>query len=595
MNDIYEHKARKYKYKYLKLKNELEGGKMEYGLYGFYSYCKDKFGNDIINFRINNKKFYEKNYVHDLDLSPNVNGDNIVIQHLISNCTIDDKNNITEYYPGIKSFKFVPYGRIDKNDLDDKDSYGNISEDDYKNIQNSINTTYFTDELDIENLKWTTLNKLKMFRYKGYSKEISETIINSYADKASQLLGNEDIYKVDGADELTKIRQKALELRRDRRCNTIHRYPNKPPNIQDLPYTKILLEELIDINEKQLLLSSVLTGVKYGTNPIIYKDPYTLVNEKLGLLSWNMIINKSTLNCIIEYHDVLFPIRIILDMNPEILFYDNILQTNKYSNYMGFFLIRFENDNDKDTLKSRPHNSKEQYYIFFIFKHKRPGLNFSLYTYILTDFRNNIVNWGTVTEKRTVLYHEILQLICMYLNDNVHFYLISNNNNETVKSNNIKSWIHPDDLKYINFENEIHILVSKHNIEYIEEQLKKDPLTKDDKQDSSTEDDKKWTKVAKKITKKKYIQYKDYKLFKCHFGFYDTIENKLCIKLGDMTQEKKDELKQESCINDLNDELYKLDKKRLIQPIALNSIYTDNDIHNFDVDKIMDLRLREIK
>jgi hypothetical protein len=590
MNDIYEHKAKKYKYKYLKLKNELEGGNMDYGLYGFYSY----YGNRL-NKRTNNTKFYEKNYVHDLDLLPNVHGDNIVIQHLKSNCTIDDKNNITEYYPGIKSFKFVPYGRIDKNDLYDKDSYGNISEDDYKNIQNSINTTYFTDELDIENLKWTTLNKLKMFRYKGYSKEISETIINSYADKASQLLGNEDIYKADGADELTKIRQKALELRRDRRCNTIHRYPNKPPNIQDLPYTKILLEELIDINEKQLLLSSVLTGVKYGTNPTIYKDPYTLVNEKLGLLSWNMIINKSTLNCIIEYHDVLFPIRIILDMNPETLFYDNILQTNKYSNYMGFFLIRFENDNDKDTLKSRPHNSKEQYYIFFIFKHKRPSLNFSLYTYILTDFRNNIVNWGTVTEKRTVLYHEILQLICMYLNDNVHFYLISNNNNETVKSNNIKSWIHPDDLKYINFENEIHILVSKHNIEYIEEQLKKDPLTKDDKQDSSTEDDNEWTKVAKKITKKKYIQYKDYKLFKCHFGFYDTIENKLCIKLGDMTQEKKDELKQESCINDLNDELYKLDKKRLIQPIALNSIYTDNDIKNFDVDKIMDLRLREIK
>ena len=26
MNDIYEHKAKKYKYKYLKLKNELEGG-----------------------------------------------------------------------------------------------------------------------------------------------------------------------------------------------------------------------------------------------------------------------------------------------------------------------------------------------------------------------------------------------------------------------------------------------------------------------------------------------------------------------------------------------------------------------------------------
>jgi hypothetical protein len=461
MNDIYEHKAKKYKYKYLKLKNELKGGKMDYGLYGFYSYYGDR-----LNKRTNNTKFYEKNYVHNLNLEPFVNGDNIVIQHLRSNCTIDDTNNITEYYPGIKSFEFVPYGRIDK---DNKDDYGNIGKDDYDKIQNSINTTYFTEELDIDNLHWTTLNQLKMFRYRGYSSEISETIINSYADKASELLTDEANYEADG---LTEIRKKALELRSNRRCDKIHKYPNKPPNIQGSPYTNILLEELIDANEKQLLLSSVPTGVKYGTNPKIYKDPYTLVNEKLGLLSWNMIINKATVNCIIKYHDVLFPIRIILDMNPEILFYDNIMNTEKFQNYMGFFLIRFKNDENIDTLKSRPHDSKEQYYIFFIFKHQRPGLNFSLYTYILTSFRNNIVNWGTVTDKRTVLYHEIIQLICMYINNNIHFYLVSNNNKND-KSNNIKSWIYSDDLESINFENEIHILVSKYNIEYIEQKLKK--------------------------------------------------------------------------------------------------------------------------
>ena len=187
MNDIYEHKAKKYKYKYLKLKNELEGGNMTYGLYGLNSYYENN-----LNLRTNNKRFNEINYVHDLPLGKDkyTKDDNIIIQHLRDNCTIDDtNNNITEYYPNIKSFKFVPYGNIGQ-------KYGNIGQDDYDKIQNLIDTTYFTDVLYKDengnvNIKWTELNKLKIFRYKGYSNEISEQIINAYADKATQLLADE--------------------------------------------------------------------------------------------------------------------------------------------------------------------------------------------------------------------------------------------------------------------------------------------------------------------------------------------------------------------------------------------------------------------
>ena len=52
----YYYKYSKYKTKYL----ELKGGKMEYGLYGFYSYY-----GDTLNLRTNNKRFNEINYVHD--------------------------------------------------------------------------------------------------------------------------------------------------------------------------------------------------------------------------------------------------------------------------------------------------------------------------------------------------------------------------------------------------------------------------------------------------------------------------------------------------------------------------------------------------
>jgi hypothetical protein len=561
-----------YYYKYLKYKkkySDLKGGKMEYGLYGLYSYFGEK-----LNLRKNNKRFNEINYVHDLPLykdAKSVNGDNIIIQHLRS------KYKRWIKYNEIKSFDFIPYDET--NILDNEQ------------IQNLIDTTYFTKELkelDKDQLKWTTLNQLKRFRYRGYSDEISKTIIDSYADKATELLGDEKNYKVDVDgihDDITKIRQEALQLRSVRKCKDIHKHHNKSENYTGL-YEKILLEEVIDVNEKQILLSSVVTGLKYENNPIIYRDPFTLVNEKLGILSWNMIINKATINCIMKNHDVLFPMRIILDMNPETLFYDNIFKSKKYSNYLGFFLIRFENDEDDDTKESRPHDSDEQYYIFFIFKNENKFFKLPLFTYTLTNFRNNIVNWGTVTEKKTVLFYEILQLICMYLNGNVHFYLVSIENKSEHKSehksenyNNIKSWIHSGDLKYINFDNEIHILVSQYDIDTVNDKLGNQ------------------NKIQIKDNYK-FIQYNNYKLIQCHYGWYDDdlSQDRFCIKLGDMVQEKKDELKQKACINELNDRLYKLDKKRYIQAIGENNVTTNNEIDKFDLtnDSIMKLKLKNL-
>ena len=515
------------------------------GLYGLYSYI----GNNI-NLRKTNKRINEINYVHDLPLDKDINDDNIIIQHLKSNCTIDDNNNIVKYYPNIKSFQFIPYDDTKKEDN--------------KKIEELIKNTYFTEDLDIENLKWTKLNELKRFRYRGYSDEISEKIINSYADKATEILKDKDNYKLDG---YTEIRKKALELQSKRRCDAIHKHPNKSTNFSD-ESENLLLEEVI--KDFQMLLSSVKTGQKYLKNSKIYCDPYTLVNEKLGVLSWNMIINKATINCIMNNHDVLFPIRIILDMDSKTLFYDNILQSNKYSNYMGFFLIRFINDNDEYTKYSKPHDSKEQYYIFFVYKNENEFFNLPLHTYTLTNFRNNIINWGTVTEKKTVLFYEILQLICMYLNNNVHFYLISIEKNGSIDNDIMKSWIYSKDLNDINIEkNEIHILVSKYNIDNIGDKLNK-PI---------------WNKKNYK-----YIEYNEkYKLIQCHFGWYSDPDDKFCIKLGDMKQELKNNLKNNACINEINSELFKLDILRYIKTIGkINIINAD-----LDKDSIIHLKINE--
>jgi hypothetical protein len=576
MDEYYNYKYKKYKTKYL----DLKGGKMEYGLYGFNSYY-----GDTLNLR-KNKRFNEINYVHDIPLSKDnplskeIKGDNIIINHLRS------KYKNWEYYQGIKSFEFVPYYESEESKKSEEKKQDN------ENIQKLIDTTYFTKELNKDangNVFWTELNKLKIFRYKGYSKEISEQIINAYADKAKELLKDKNNYKSDNED-ITNLREKALELRTLRRCNKIHEHPDKSTNIQGSPYTKILLEKTIKDGEIQLLLSSIPTGIKYDDNPKIYKDPYTLVNEKLGMLSWNLIINKATINCIMTHHDVLFPIRIILDMNPEKLFYDNILQTtrsskyivenNKYSNYMGFFLIRFENDSDVYTHNSKPHKSREQYYIFFVFKNKNKFFDFPLHTYTLTNFRNNIVNWGTVTEKRTVLFYEIFQLICMYRQKKIYFYLVSSKKNEN-KSENIKSWIYPDHLQYINFNNEIHILVSKHNIEVVARMLQ---INQEDIRENNIY---------------RHIDYDEYELIECHFGYYIDPKNPkdiFCIKLGNIIEDEQKKLEEIACINDINSDFYKLDKVRNIKIIGENNIIKIEDIDNFDLieDPIMNINLKDI-
>ena len=548
MDEYYNYKYKKYKTKYL----DLKGGKMEYGLYGLYSYY-----GDTLNLRKNNKRFNEVNYVHDIPLSKDNKGDNIIINHLRSKCVINSNGKIEEYYTNIKSFEFVPYYESEEKNEDNK------------KIQELIDISYFTTELkkdDKGNVLWTELNKLKKFRNRGYSSEISEQIINKYADTSKELLKHYNEYKSDDPN-ITNLREKALVLQSNRRCDAIHKYPNKSVNITS---NKLLLEDLIE--EKQLLLSAAKTGQNYDiNNSKIYRNPFTLVDEKLSVLSWNLIINKATINCIMTYHDVLFPIRIILDMNPQILFYDNIYNSKKYDNYMGFFLIRFENNSDENTHNSKPHTSSEQYYVFFIFKNES-HFRSPFYIYTLTNFRNNIVTWGTVIEKKTVLYHEIIQLICMYLKNEVYFYLVSSINKSDNKSenyNNIKSWIHSKDLKYINFDNEIHILVSKHNIEVIAEklQIKQEDI---------------WGNNIYR-----HLHYNEYELIECHFGWYDDPNDKFCIKLGHISKEKKQQLEINVCIKKTQSELLNLDLLRFIQINAkANKIDKDFDLK---IDKDFDL------
>jgi arsenate reductase-like glutaredoxin family protein len=535
-NNHYYSKYLKYKIKYL----ELKGGKLEYGLYGLFSY----FG-DNLNLR-ERKKINEKNYIHDLPLELDENNDNLIIRHLLSHCTnIDSK---IEYYSGIKSFQFVPY----KEDDPDKEE-----------IQKIIDTTYFTELFRDRVPKWTELNKIKKYRNLGITTDLSEEIQNMYASKAQKILDNKTYIKIPLSLDMINNRFDSLYLESKRTCKELYKYPNKA--LDSLLYENILFEDEL-IKDKQLLLSNVPTGIKYKTNPLIYVDPFPLVNERLSYLSYSLIINKTTLSCLVKYHDVLFPIRIVLTEKPSNLFSDNIFEKKeKYQNYKGFFIIRFINDDDKTTLYSKPHNSKEQYYIFFIFKSKTSKtFDNPLYKYILTNFRNNIITWGTVIEKKTMLYYEIIQLICLYRNKNCYFYILIKKDQKTEFHNNeeLINWFHPDDLQYINlFNNEIHILVSKHNINKISEQLTSN------------------NPFEYPNTTIKYIIHDNFLLFNCHFAWY-AINDKdtFCLKLGDI---KEDLLPYYNmCIEHMESEIFKRDIDIYTKPLG--------ELNKTDLDDVSD-------
>jgi hypothetical protein len=530
--DNYYRKYLKYKIKYL----ELKGGKLEYGLYGLFSYIGEQ-----KNLRESNSRINEKNYIHDLPLELDDDQDNLIIRHLLSHCTIEDGN--IKYYTGIKSFEFVPYKDDDP---------------DIKEIQKIIDITYFTESFKDRNPKWTELNKIKKNRNLGMTTELSEEIHNMYAEKAKTVLDSKTYFKDSLPQDLLELRKTALDLQSKRTCDQIHNHPNPPSSDQS---ESILFEDIL-IDEKQMLLSNVVTGLKYLSNPNIHLDPFTLVNEKLSYLSWNLIINKTTLSCLVKYHDVLFPIRIVLSEGSSELFTDNIFEKEeKYQNYKGFFIIRFDNDEDITTKYSKPHDSKEQYYIFFIFKNENPFFDNPLYNYTLTNFRNNIVIWGTVIEKKTVLYYEIIQLLCLYRNKNCYFYILINKDKTTEFHNNkkLKDWFYPNDLQHISlFNNEIHILVSKDKIEDVSMRLTGEyPFIIQD-------------------TTIKIIDHPEFTLLNCHFAWY-AINGKdtFCIKLGDIKQNLLPYYN--VCIEHRDSEIFRKDIDRYTEAIGqLNKTDFDN-------------------
>jgi hypothetical protein len=525
------------------------------GLYGWFSSkYNDRSGNKVSEDPRYGTK--EHNYISDLE-----NGDKII--------DFLNKYKKTSYYEGIKSFKFEAFTDNEK---------------DNKLIQNMINIAYSIENNNYpETINWSELNKLRRMQYRGYGNNLAKKIINEQADEAKTKLQT----------ELKEEIRQLYELTSKRTCEDLYKLPGQT-NIAS-PENKLLLEDLLieeNIEGRQFVLGNREVTKKYENNNKVLIGPWTDPSKKTGAIAWNVMINKSSIRCILQHSKLLFPLRTILSTNPYDLLYVNI-KDNKDLKFMGFFLIRYELDNiDKipdDIAKqcehlysyagSKPHESKEQYYVMFVFKNTSDNVyteNYIPGKYQLVNFRNNMIAWGDVGEQRRILSLEIRQQMCMYVHDKIQLYLllkknknkdkdidnilkkcdlqinlerpqlILNRQKPELKNNKKKNftecteaWYHSETFKYLQDnnisllteENDIHILASKCYISEIKEKLR----TK--------------CKIIKNDDIGFEFEYNDefYCIMYCHFLWE---EKRFCLKHGKIDEELKLEYKKNFCIDD---------------------------------------------
>ena len=406
---------------------------MEKGLFGLYSWNGNKPNKRTKNksYLPDNPRYVKKEFNYITELKDEIK--NVILDHL-------KKFNINrKLYDGIKSFEF-------------QNCKNNCNQNDNIAVQEIINKTYFADENIDGTVDWLKLNILRRMKKRGYNEEVSRQYVDKYSKKSKEIL--EKITIIDDTlfneEQKKKLenRKKELIKQSQRKCDTFHNIQpytqdDYPEDEIDSHNKKILLEKLlIPDGERQMILSSNKVTSNYELNPKAIINPW-VSRYNMGYISWNMIINKATISCLLnpehESSKWLFPARIILEKNPNDLFFQNCfkeLNDEKKTKYLGFFLIRYNLPEDEiippntdEECKhlysfsgSKPHKSKEQYYVMFVFK--KLQADYKPHEYFIVNFRCNKIPWGDTGELTKILSSEIRQINCMYVNDKVKLYLL---------------------------------------------------------------------------------------------------------------------------------------------------------------------------
>jgi len=502
----------------------------------------------------------EEKYIHDLN-----NGQEIINFIKSKQLEIDNGN--------IKSFELQVFDDI------------NITEHDIKQVQKMINTSYDIDETKPYpyDVPWMKLNILHRSSNRGYNNEFSNEMLKLYSSKSKELLQNSDFTKKLSSDYILQ-----LQLQEQRTCENISNVPTI--NLNNQESSELILQNIIiPNNDKQLLLSSLKTLEEYNGNNKLLIRPFI---DKESLVSWDLLLNLISVNCINKNSESLFPVHFILDKNPNSIFHVNLFDVinNKYI-FIGFFIIRYEFESSTnyiidpkcpelyDFTLNKPHNSKKSYYIMFVFKHNN---------YIIVNFRTNLIKWGgNVADTHRVLYNEIKQIMCSYLSNECELYLLSEevikkdeiniydkcnilqeiNNNRKNNEDCVEAWYDDETYKLLQEEfiklsinNNIHILTSKkQTLEDLYKELKKNKLISK-------------IKICNQYNIQKLlfnVYDKTYVIIKCHFKFDNKPPDVIsytplfCIKYGTMSDIDKEEYKKWTCL--YNNCTYLRDKMKALK------------------------------
>ena len=475
----------------------------------------------------------------------------------------------------------------------------NCTDEQATEIQKIIDLAYFTNsnnpQYDYPSAKFQLANRMVK---RGISLEYAETSLRNHIDNATEFLEN-------NKDKLNEIQINALNMVINRTCDKMHDNAlsfgsiPEPDDRKNLLFQNLLIEE----NKKQLLFLNLPYDKPYKDHDKIITQPFIQFDTFLGDYIWSLHYNKFLTRCSITYdNDMLFPLRFMLCKQLNHLFFNNVLLDNPTLKYMGFYLIRYNNDktvitNIKEECKSTynfeiklPESSHDQYYVMFVFE--QTSKLQSWVKYLTVNYKGNRVNWGNIGDAPIVLYVELLQTMCMNTSNEAFFYIIlkkdiTSFDCKTIKddfnsnmfcveasyeiafynalvTNNISPFS-VENNEYIikskkEFRNEIQLLVSRNNKDYVFEKFK-ERLTNN----SFSYEDKKLNVNSNDYD---YIEFEEYIFMQVHLDWKNDPKDRLVILPGDMSNERKVELKTKICIpSDCGQEL---DYRRRIYQALLN-------------------------
>jgi len=395
--------------------------------YGFYGWK----GNESVDFRNHTARLQsavksETKYIHDVDLT--------IIDHLRS---VWDKGS---HYASVNNLTFVPYNK-------------NCSPEDATITQELILSKYnkYSNNIN-ENILWIKIMEQRYAQYRGYSKEMSETIINNASKNAINKLI--EIYEKPFVDVEKILRDKFDQNTLNK--NELEIYKVARRTCKDFASIKGISSNEFPPNAKitnrQLLLSRLvfrqLMEARGDYDDRIIADPFqfaSTIDENYSF-TWGVYMNKAFLHCFLNSSTHPAPFLLILGGHPEELLFKSTVKNFSTRKYLGFFILRYDSDyannfaqkNDtifknmdiheyNDIFDKKPHPSAANYYIFFIFKKSGTTATSSAAfyeMYSIINFRCNYISWGDITESRTYLYYEIRQIMCMQKNKDIRVYAI---------------------------------------------------------------------------------------------------------------------------------------------------------------------------